>query len=412
MQIPPTQHSRDKLQRAAFLLTCACTIAPLISIAASHILLGAAIAAILLAREPLRLPPIGLPLFLFVAGTCISLALSPDPWGGRAQIRKFFVFLILVCVATMIRRVEHVRVLALCWAAVAAASALWGFVQLYRRYDEAARHGFEFYRFYIAQRMTGFMSHWMTFGGQLMMVLLLLTAYLLFSPKARHKGWWLACAALIATALVLGLTRGAWLGAATGAIYLLWCWRKKWLLALPLLAVLGFFAAPQSVRERVMSSVRPHGDVDSNQHRIVTWRTGWEMVKAHPWFGLGPEQVGRQFQSYIPADIPRPLPEGWYGHLHNIYLQYAAERGIPTLLMLLWLIAKTLNDFRRAAARAPAGLSDARFILHGSAAAIIAMLVMGFFEHNLGDSEVLQMFLTTIAFGYVAVENVSTLDRA
>jgi hypothetical protein len=34
------------------------------------------------------------------------------------------------------------------------------------------------------------------------------------------------------------------------------------------------------------------------------------------------------------------------------------------------------------------------------------MMVTGLFEHNLGDSEVLQLFLTTIAAGYVAVDDV------
>jgi O-antigen ligase len=185
-----------------------------------------------------------------------------------------------------------------------------------------------------------------------------------------------------------------------------WCWNRKCLLALPALVVIGYLAAPGAVRERVISAFHPHGQVDSNQHRIVTWRTGLEMIKAHPWLGLGPEQVGKQFNQYIPADIPRPLPEGWYGHLHNIYLQYAAERGIPTMLVLLWILGKVLYDFARAARKVPPGPSDARFILRGCTAAVVGMMVTGLFEHNLGDSEVLQVFLTTIAAGYVAVDDV------
>ena len=34
---------------------------------------------------------------------------------------------------------------------------------------------------------------------------------------------------------------------------------------------------------------------------------------------------------------------------------------------------------------------------------MIATLVAGFFELNLGDSEVLTMFLTTVACGYTAI---------
>ena len=36
-----------------------------------------------------------------------------------------------------------------------------------------------FYEFYVGSRITGFMSHWMTFGGEEMVVLLLLVSYLL-----------------------------------------------------------------------------------------------------------------------------------------------------------------------------------------------------------------------------------------
>jgi putative inorganic carbon (HCO3(-)) transporter len=201
---------------------------------------------------------------------------------------------------------------------------------------------------------------------------------------------------VMALALVLTLTRGPWIGAAAGAVYLVWHWRRLALLALPVLAVAGFLMAPATVRERVASIARPNSQLDSNQHRMLVWRTGLEIIKAHPWFGAGPEQIAPQFDSYIPADFPRPLPPGWRQHLHNVYLQYAAERGIPTLLIFLWLVGKVVCDFWRAAARQPA----ARAVLHGSIAAIVAILVAGVFEHNLGDSEVLQMFLSVIAMGY------------
>ena len=100
--------------------------------------------------------------------------------------------------------------------------------------------------------------------------------------------------------------------------------------------------------------------------------------------------------------MERPLPEGWYGHLHNIYLHYAAERGIPTMLALMWMLGKILWDFLHALRRLPPGASDARFLLHGGVAVMLAILVAGFFELNLGDSEVLFMFLTVVAAGYTA----------
>jgi O-antigen ligase len=142
--------------------------------------------------------------------------------------------------------------------------------------------------------------------------------------------------------------------------------------------------------------------VDSNQHRYITRRAGLEMIKAHPWFGIGPEMPGKQFDRYLPLDIKRPLPEGFYGHLHNVYLQFGAERGIPALLAFLWMIGRMLTDWWKRARSSIA--SDRRAILHGCIAAVIAILIEALFEHNLGDSEVLSMFWVVVAWGYRAWE--------
>jgi hypothetical protein len=68
------------------------------------------------------------------------------------------------------------------------------------------------------------------------------------------------------------------------------------------------------------------------------------------------------------------------------------------------MIAKILWDFARALRRKMANL-EARFVLHGAIAAILAILAEGFAEYNLGDSEVLTMFLAVVAFGYIAGED-------
>ena len=74
------------------------------------------------------------------------------------------------------------------------------------------------------------------------------------------------------------------------------------------------------------------------------------------------------------------------------------------MLVLLWLLLKMVRDFWRGLRLLPAGRSDARFLLHGGIAVILATLAEGFFEYNLGDSEVLTMFLVVAGCGYVAAE--------
>jgi O-antigen ligase len=179
------------------------------------------------------------------------------------------------------------------------------------------------------------------------------------------------------------------------------------MIAVPVVIALAFAVSPHATRERLVSLVQPRENVDSNEHRVVTFRTGLEMIKAHPVFGIGPEEIARNFEHYVPPDIPHPLPVGYYGHLHNIYIQYAAERGLPGLACILWFIGLTLYDCARgilAMRRASISRSDELFVLHGAVAVIIGVLVGGLFEYNLGDSEVLMMFVAVVGLAYSALE--------
>ena len=62
--------------------------------------------------------------------------------------------------------------------------------------------------------------------------------------------------------------------------------------------------------------------------------------------------------------MPKPLPKGWYGHLHNFYLQFAAERGLPALAFVLWMLGQMLYDLHTAARRYVA--RPEAWILHGA----------------------------------------------
>jgi putative inorganic carbon (hco3(-)) transporter len=385
---------------AAFYLAWASAVSILFSIAVSQILLGMGIVALLASGDRLRFPPIRLPLTLFFVATVIAVLASGEPWRGLPQIRKFYVFLIVLLIFNAFRTVGQIRTLVLGWTAVATVSGVIGLIQFGRLLLRADPAQLKDYGYFLYNRITGFSSHWMTFGGEEMIVLLALASLLFFSTERNGKMFGAICAPILLVSLVLGLTRSVFLlGLPAGAAYLLWRW-KRWLFLLtPPVALAAFLLAPMQVGERITSVLAPHAGMDSNTQRVITLRTGWTMVRTHPWLGLGPEEIAPSFMRYVPADVPRPLPFGWYGHLHNIYLQYAAERGIPGMLLMMWLIGKVLYDSIRAARRSS---GDARFVFHATVAIIIAILAEGFFEYNLGDSEILTLFLTITACAYVA----------
>jgi len=337
-------------------------------------------------------------------GTVISLVFSDDPRAGLPQLRKFYVFLELLVVFSLVRTMRMVRWLFLSWAGIAAIAAIRGGVQFGAKVGQAHRLGVNFYEFYVGERITGFTSHWNTYSAEEMFALIMLGAFLMFAQDISRRLWvWILCGVLMALAILLGETRGIWIAMAVAVLYLVWSWRPKLVFLVPALIVVGYFGAPAALKDRFTSIFKPKG-VDSNQFRVVTWRTGIEMIRRHPVLGLGPEAVKTQFDEYVPADIPRPLPAGWYGHLHNIYLHYAAERGIPTMLALIWMLLQILYDFRRGLRELPPGRSDRRFLLHGGIAVVLATMAEGVVELNLGDSEVLTMFLVVVACGYLALE--------
>lgn len=377
-------------------LAMAAAVAIVFSIAAAQILEAAALLMALVARPVWRWP-YRWPLAAFFIGTVIALALSPDPAGGWPQLKKFYVYLMLPLLATLLAGVADVRKLGIALLGAGLLSAAWSFVQFGKRWLEAESLGISFYRHYVAQRTTGFMSHWQTFGGQMMMLLLVALAWVLLGPE-RHRKWALGAVGTIGVALLLNETRGNWIGAAVGIVYLVARVKPRLIWTLPVL--FGALMLVPPIRDRAVSIVVPHGEVDSNQHRWVSWRTGLEMVRAHPWFGIGPDLVKTQFDRYVPADIHRPLPEGNYGHLHNNYLQYAADRGIPTALCFCWLLWAMVHGWWTAAS---AATGERRAILEAGIAVWLAVVVSGFFEWNLSNTEILHLFLVISAGATVSL---------
>ena len=272
-------------------------------------------------------------------------------------------------------------------------------VQFVQKWMEAQRLGQDFLTLYTPFRITGFFSHWMTFSQAALLIFTMLLAYLLFSRSGRKgRGLWLALAVAICIGLVLSFTRSVWLGMVVVALYFVIRRSPKLLWAAPVAILLLAAWSPDPLRRRIESI----GDLGQNQVRVVMWRTGWRMIQDRPLFGVGPQRVGREFDRYQPADIVE-RPEGYYEHLHNVYIHYAAERGIFATLVVLWMFGLILWDFSKALRRAPPGASDRRFLLEGAFASTLAVMTVGCFDLTLGDSEVLAAFLGVVAVGYSAV---------
>ncbi len=267
-----TTQPREPFLRAAFYLAFASAALILLSISASQWALWLSLAALVASRVRPQMPPIGPPLAAFVAGTVLSLAFSPEPLHGLPQIRKLLVFTILAALYTTFSDAAVARRLFLCWFAIGGAVSCYALAQFAARWRQSQAQHIPFYSFYVTQRITGTMSHWMTFAGQEMLVLLMLLAFLLFAPVAGRRTWaWCLAGALLAgVALLLNETRTVWLGVAAGGIWLLWWW-KPWMTVVgPAVVLLAMWLVPGPVHERLVSIFQPQKDVDSNEFHATS----------------------------------------------------------------------------------------------------------------------------------------------
>lgn len=370
------------------------TTANLASIAVAHTFLVAGTVLLLLRPARVRFPRVIWPIVALMGWTLVSAAASADPASALPQIKKFLVFALLPLAYTGFRSVDRGRRATEAWFAVVLGASVLALWQFGRAVGSAGTLDSGFYSLYVDDRVTGFHSHWMTFSQSSVLVLLVLACYLLFAERRRGAAVWVGAAGVVGAALVASFTRSAWLALLVAGLYLLTVRNPRLLAAVPVLLAVGYVAAPEALQQRVRS-IRP----DANQARIVMWRTGLAMIAERPWLGVGPERAGPLFSQYQPNDVEE-LPPGFYGHLHNVYIHFAAERGLPAALIVLWLFAQVLLDMRRGLQSLPNRPDDRRFLLHAGICGTLAIAVLCCFDVSLGDSEVLGTYLALVAVAY------------
>lgn len=176
---------------------------------------------------------------------------------------------------------------------------------------------------------------------------------------------------LLAVAMLMSLSRGAWVGTAVALalVALVASPRARRALALAgvgvvLLAVLAQLGLlPAQITERVGSIAESFGIFDARQvevtdenfavvERMAHWQAAWDMFRDHPWLGVGPGNYPARYAEYELPGWPEPL-----GHAHNYYLNVAAELGLFGLLAFLATLAAA---FARLAVRLRAGPVGAR----------------------------------------------------
>ncbi len=352
-------------------------------IALSNVFLGLAVLAApwrdLRARWP-RWRAILVPALLYLWCSALSVIFSVAPGDSTARLGEAFSLMTLALVPLCVRDEAELRRLLRGGLLVAGGISIWGLSQYAIGWGD------------LAHRIRGPFSHWMTFSGVLLLCDALLIGNVLARGRRAKPLVWLVLA-LVNVALFGALTRGAWVALAICLLLLAAIAWRRMLVALPIAALLVLLLSPVTVVQRMMSI----GDLsdESNYDRLCMLDAGLRMVAQHPMIGVGPDTVPYLYPLYRHPTAPRL----WVQHLHDTFLQMAAESGLPTLAAYAWMMLTAVLAAWRGLRRE--GRHGPRADLYlGALVGVVAFAIAGLFENNWGDTEVKRcaLFLVAIPF--------------
>ena len=326
------------------------------------------------------------PLAAYALCFAVSAVFSYDPATSLAKLSELHSVLTLPLALVLVHGERQVRLVTSAVIGISAVLAVYGLAQFVFT-DYGPLH----------QRIPGPFSHNMTFSGVLLLGLALIAGRVASSHGWRRQVNWFVLA-VVSAALVLTLTRSAWLGAFAVATAAFALQRRRVLAgygaALVLAAVSLAAVAPTlwpTYWQRATSMIDVRNP--SNYDRLCMLWAGGQMIADRPLTGIGPGMVREWYPVYRHPTAGRAREK----HLHNTFVHMAASRGIPSLLCYLWLMgaAAALAITRY---RGEGGRAGPRADLYlGVLFALLALNVAGLFEANWRDTEIQRWVLFLLA---------------
>ena len=265
-----------------------------------------------------------------------------------------------------------------------------------------ARLGIQSWRYGRDRRATGFYGHWTTYAEALQLIGSLAFGLLIALPKKIGRNGVLLALAIagISGALLLSVTRASWLSFLLSAILI-----SVLGLSRRAVLVIGLAAVPLVLAGLfVLQQKRNVGFFDRKDDSIAwrqkTWREGAGLLASSPrhlLVGVGMDSIKANWRQWGLFDNGK-LP---MGHMHSDYLQIALERGIPALLVWLWLLGTYAWTLWRTRLTVPAENWIERGIVLGALGGLLGFITSGVVHYNWGDSEVVMILYAIMGLSLV-----------
>lgn len=235
----------------------------------------------------------------------------------------------------------------------------------------------------------GIFQFYMT-TSELLMIALLLTLPFVVHPRTPLRWRIAGMLAVIpmGIALYATVTRGAYLAAGAGMLFIALVRNIKLIIPLVLLVALVVLFAPPYVQQRLASITDIHHP--ENATRVMLWSTGITIFAHYPVVGVGDIDLRELYDRYATTVNPEH-----HGHLHNVPLQILVTLGIVGFCAVYALFVKiAVTEWRVFAL-----LRDEWFrgsVALGALAVFVGFHVMGLTEWSFGDQEVVILLWVTV----------------
>ena len=339
-------------------------------------------------KQKFTFPSFFWPLLFYTGLSLISVVFSVDPKASLKDSKELLLFIIVPIAYTAFQKEEMLKKATL---ALLASAYISSFYSIYYATLKAEAW----------QAVPGFMGQPMTQAGLHLLFCCLALSMFLFT-RERIKYFWGLGFLLSLSSLILSLARSSWIGLVIAVSLILFYYKPKSLILVPIAISLIFLISPKEKKERALSifSLKYR----SNIERIEYLGAGIKIIKDYPLFGTGPDTVDKVFKDPkygLSEETRRNV------HLHNNILQTAAERGIPTLLAWLTFMVLTFISLLKLLKNKNSTL---KVLAVAALAAVLGLWTAGFFEYNFADSEitVLFLYLITIPFSLARIKDRET----
>lgn len=118
--------------------------------------------------------------------------------------------------------------------------------------------------------------------------------------------------------------------------------RRQTLVLLPLVCLVGAGAISYQYIKRAQNQGDSYTAEDAESSRWELWQAGGNMIKSHPFLGVGSRSFGENATSY--GEISH---DNLGKNAHNTFIEAAATTGLIGLTALLMMLLTTLKELRR-----------------------------------------------------------------